>query len=88
MNECIISEKESTINALWWQLLQDDWEGEPPEPKRMYEGCAITFAFEKLRDGAAFIRRAAWEKTEITRKPAYLNLSGCDILANDWEVWA
>ena len=70
-------------------LVADDWEGEPPAPVRKYEGCAITFAFEHLQKGAAFIRRTAWaDRGPITPKAhSYVHVSDLDILATDWEVW-
>lgn len=70
-------------------LIADDWEGEPPAPVRKYEGCAITFAFEHLQKGAAFIRRTAWaDRGPITPKAhSYVHVSDLDILATDWEVW-
>ena len=84
--EFTISESGDSVIIQWCELLKDDWEGKPPGPVRMYESCAITFAFEKLRDGAAFIRRPDWDGP-ITRKSLDVNISVDDILANDWEVW-
>lgn len=71
------------------QLLADGWEGEPPEPALMYKNCAITFAFEKLRNGAAFIRRTAWKDKDkrYTQGVFSISLQVEELLATDWEVW-
>lgn len=69
-------------------LIDADWEGEPPEPVCTGSLCAIVQAFEKLRDGAVFIRRPHWEKRrQITARHEFFNFETSDILANDWEVW-
>lgn len=83
----VIAKEACTSTVSWWKLLSNDWEGEPPEPVLSYKGVDIVTAFRHLKGGAAFIRRTSWGKTQITSKPAYVNISGCDILANDWEVW-
>lgn len=87
MEGCVISEKENTYTAIWWQLLQDDWEGEPLKPVIKEAKCSIIHAFWQLRNGAAFIRRSSWDDQEPIRNVEYVTISVDDILANDWEVW-
>ena len=71
----------------WWELLKDDWEGEPPGPQQTYKGVSIVVAFRHMRGGAAFIRRSAWTKASIFQDTVSLTCSVDDILAHDWEVW-
>ena len=72
----------------WWDLLKNDWEGEPPRPVKLLAGALITDAI-KLRDRSsekAFVRRADWaEHRRICEN--VLALVKSDILAKDWEVW-
>lgn len=74
--------KGSTVIFLDWAELvhQDDWEGEPPEPRLRNDNQTLSVAVAYLKDGAAFIRRKNWD--------GFHGLSIKDILANDWEVWA
>lgn len=70
------------------QLLADDWQGEPPEPVRVYERCSVGFAFRHLKNDAKFVRRSTW-LPEINYSVALSqHLTIADILATDWEVWA
>lgn len=69
-------------------LIADDWEGEPPEPVRNYEGCSIVFAFKHLKEGAAFIRRPSWDKSKVFKHSVMcFALNYEDIQTSDWEVW-
>lgn len=69
-------------------LIANDWEGKPPKPKCTANGCSIVHAFERLRNGAAFIRRGSGED-EVKVNSCYTNiaLKTYDIIANDCEVW-
>ena len=77
----------------WWELLKDDWEGEPPEPVLRFKNCDIVFAFNELQNhGAKFICRPSWREeyddwTPIESAGGETLLETRDILANDWEVW-
>lgn len=72
----------------WDEILEDDWEGEPPEPVCTANGCSIVHAFERLREGAAFIRRSSWPEGRRTYLMAdRFEIHIDELLALDWEVW-
>lgn len=72
----------------WWALLEDDWEGEPPEPVQSYKNVDIVTAFRHLQGGAAFIRRSSWADGRRTCLMATrFEVQLDELLATDWEVW-
>ena len=93
--DCHLTSSGSTTSCHWFDLLKDDWEGEPPLPELKTGHCYIAFAFDELKNHKAkFIRRAAWKPTWQctfdTNHPIDLQkyeLSLDDILSSDWEVW-
>lgn len=73
----------------WTELLENDWEGEPPAP-RCHAGKLYTMAaFGLLQDGTArFIRRATWPKCKkFEHSEMCFSLDYDDIQASDWEIW-
>ena len=69
-------------------FIEDDWEGEPPGPVKLFAGASITEAIT-LRDKSsekAFVRRADWVEHRRICENVF-NLVKSDILAHDWEVW-
>lgn len=90
-----IHHADSSTSCHWFDLIKDDWEGEPAAPKLNFGNCHITFAFDELiNHKAGFIRRASWNPNYICIFDAYRSadiqtyeLSAEDILAKDWEVW-
>ena len=74
----------------WHDLAQDDWEGEPTGPKRIYSDASIEFAFQRLKyNEALFVRRKEWPpELRACKDGERFGLKTCDILATDWEVWA
>lgn len=70
-------------------LLADDWEGEPPKPVRTGHNCTSLHAFHCLKDGAAFIRRAAWRDKDkrYTQGVFSISIQLDELVASDWEVW-
>lgn len=77
--DCYIASAGSSTSCHWFDLLKDDWEGEPPEPRLRNDNQTLSVAVAYLKDGAAFIRRKDWD--------GFHGLTIKDILANDWEVW-
>jgi hypothetical protein len=80
----------------WLELLENDWQGEPPGPSIRYKNCSIEFAFSELkRSDTKYIRRPNWDekgKCTFDHKSSQLThvyeLRLEDILTGDWEVWA
>jgi hypothetical protein len=71
-----------------FELMADDWQGEPPSPKAIKINLNIIEAFQSL-NVTNFIRRASWKNREkFPVGVALVTLSPKDILAADWEVWA
>ena len=69
-------------------LIADDWEGEPPGPTCTANGCSIVHAFDRLREGAAFVRRSSWPEGRRTYLMAdRFEIHIDELLALDWEVW-
>lgn len=69
-------------------LIANDWEGKPPEPVCTANGCSIVHAFERLREGAAFIQRGSGvNKIKINCCHTNVAFKTYDIIATDWEVW-
>lgn len=85
-----MSQGDGNISVISWQeMIENDWEGEPPGP--MLRDCevGIVHAFERLFDGAAFIRRTAWKDKDkrYTQGVFSISLQVEELLATDWEVW-
>lgn len=71
-------------------LIQDDWEGEPPELMCVYCGLKVDSAFRYLRVSKfnlKFIRRKSWPCTKFLKDDSAVELLVSDIVAEDWEVW-
>ena len=94
--EHTISKNGGSVSISYVELLEDDWEGEPPLPELKTGHCYTAFAFDELKNHKAkFIRRAAWKPTwQCTFDANHpidvqkYELSLDDILSSDWEVWA
>lgn len=88
--DCYIANNGSSTSCHWFDLLKDDWEGEPPpEPKCTYSNHSIDLTFHKLNKiKKGFVRRKAWPlemHISFGDKPVSLEVE--DIVALDWEVW-
>ena len=70
-------------------LIEDDWEGEPPEAKCLSGKLYMVTAFALLQDGKArFIRRPSWDKGKAFKHSVMcFALNYEDIQTSDWEVW-
>ena len=95
--ECTIGQSGGSTTTLWTSLLENDWEGQPPESICVYCELTIQKAFGYLRESyynVRFVRRKSWPSiwkcTYDANHPADLQkheLSFEDIMAHDWEVW-
>ena len=86
--ECTIGQSGGNTTTHWVDLLNDDWEGEPPQPLLRHNGKTLSVAVAYLKNGADFIRRKNWGDFEkYEKRHALFELSIEDILASDWEVW-
>lgn len=91
--DCYIASAGSSTSCHWFDLLKDDWEGEPPEPVLKMAQLSVFLAFYQLKYGQAkFVRRPVW--ADVTKmqfddpeEDTWFDLLAEDILANDWEVW-
>lgn len=88
VDACVLTKK-SEVQIKLWQYLENDWEGEPPEPKLRHARCAVVFAFTELNEHrTAYIKRPGWCRfLEIYKRTQNHTLNIDDILSNDWEVW-
>lgn len=86
-NGTSISSVGGNIMFKWTEMLEDDWEGEAPGPKKSLSGLNVFEAFSNLKPGV-FIRRALWKNaTKLPAGVAATTLRIEDILTSDWEVW-
>lgn len=90
--DCYISKIGSSTSCHWFDLLKDEWEGEPP-PELMCVYCELPInrAFTYLKEGKhdlRFVRRKSWPCTKFLKvEETTIALPVTDLIANDWEVW-
>ncbi len=85
----IFSHRDQDIGIGMDELVADDWEGKPSRRKSNLQGCTCLFAFEQLKNGASYIRRAEWTDDEgyvSGSEDIYISIE--DLLATDWEIWS
>jgi hypothetical protein len=83
------SKNGGNVTVGWTELLENDWQGEPPEAKCLSGKLYIQAAFALLQDGTArFIRRPSWDKDKAFKHSVMcFALNYEDIQTSDWEVW-
>ena len=88
--DCYIASAGSSTSCHWFDLLKDDWEGEPPEVKCLSGKLHMVAAFALLQEGTVkFIRRPSWDKCKLFKHSVMcFALNYEDIQTSDWEVWA
>jgi hypothetical protein len=91
--ECTISQSGGSTTAHWLDLLNNDWEGQPPKSitSCVYSGLTIHAAMRYMKEDCSslqFIRRKAWHSSSFVKNDIdFVSLTVSDIIAEDWEVW-